>query len=103
MLLHGWPYDIHGYAEVTPLLAAAGLPGRSSRISAASARRVSSRSETLRNGEQAALALDVIALMDALEIEKAIVAGFDWGARTADIVAAHGPSVARGSSPSAAT
>lgn len=90
ILLHGWPYDIHTYADVAPLLAARGyrvivpyLRGYgSTRFLAAS---------TLRNGQQAALALDVIALMDALQIQQAIVAGCDWGARTANIVAALWP------------
>jgi len=90
MLLHGWPYDIHSYVEVARLLAAAGyrvvVPylrgfGTTRFLSAA----------TYRNGEQAVLALDVVALLDALEIERAILAGFDWGARTADIVAALWP------------
>ncbi len=90
VLLHGWPYDIHSYGEVVPLLTAAGhrvlVPylrgyGTTSFLS----------EDTLRSGEQAVLALDVIAFMDALGIESAIVAGFDWGARTADIVAALWP------------
>ena len=90
VLLHGWPYDIHSYAKVTPLLAAAGY-----RVIVPHLRGFGTTQflldETIRNGEQAALALDVISLMDALEIEKAIVAGFDWGARSADIVAALWP------------
>jgi pimeloyl-ACP methyl ester carboxylesterase len=90
LLLHGWPYDIHSYAEVAPMLASAGyhviipylrgygttrfiLPG------------------TLRNGQQSALALDVVHLMNALQVEKAVIGGFDWGARTANIVAAIWP------------
>jgi pimeloyl-ACP methyl ester carboxylesterase len=90
VLLHGWPYDIHSYVGVAPLLTAQGyrviVPylrgyGPTHFLSA----------DTFRNGEQAALALDVIALLDALAIERAIVAGFDWGARTADIVAALWP------------
>ena len=90
ILLHGWPYDIHSYVEVAPLLASAGyrviIPylrgyGTSSFLS----------SEIFRNGQPSALALDAIALMDALNIESAIIAGFDWGARTADIVAALWP------------
>jgi pimeloyl-ACP methyl ester carboxylesterase len=90
VLLHGWPYDIHSYVEVVPLLATAGhrvlVPylrgfGTTTFLS----------EKTVRNGEQAALAVDAIAFMDALEIESAIVAGFDWGARTADIVAALWP------------
>jgi pimeloyl-ACP methyl ester carboxylesterase len=87
LLRHGWPYDIHSFVEVAPLLAAAGyrviMPylrgyGTTGFLSG----------ETLRNGQQSVLARDTIALMDALEIDKAIVAGFDWGARTANIVAA---------------
>jgi pimeloyl-ACP methyl ester carboxylesterase len=90
VLLHGWPYDIHSFAEVTPLLAAAGYRVIVPHLRGFGTTRFLSE-ETFRNGEQAALALDVISLMDALEIEKAIVAGFDWGARTADIVAALWP------------
>jgi pimeloyl-ACP methyl ester carboxylesterase len=90
ILLHGWPYDIHSFVDVAPLLAAKGyrvivpyLRGYgTTRFRAA---------ETPRNGQQAVVAVDVIALMDALKIEKAIVAGFDWGARTANIVAALWP------------
>ena len=90
LLLHGWPYDIHSYVDVAPTLAAAGyrpiipyLRGYGSTSFRAD--------ETVRNGEQAALAVDAIALLDALEIDYAIVAGFDWGARTADVVAALWP------------
>jgi pimeloyl-ACP methyl ester carboxylesterase len=90
VLLHGWPYDIHSYAEVTPLLAAAGYRVIVPHLRGFGTTRFRS-GETFRNGEQAALALDVTALMDALAVEKAIVAGFDWGARTADIVAALWP------------
>ena len=90
LLLHGWPYDIHAYAEVTPALASAGyrviVPylrgyGTTTFLS----------SSTPRNGQQAALGVDGIELMDALGIGTAIVAGFDWGARTADIIAALWP------------
>ena len=90
VLLHGWPYDIHSYAEVTPLLAAAGYRVIVPHLRGFGTTRFLSE-ETFRNGEQAALALDVISLMDALQIDKAIVAGFDWGARTAGIVAALWP------------
>jgi pimeloyl-ACP methyl ester carboxylesterase len=90
VLLHGWPYDIQSYGEVTPLLAAAGHRVVVPYLRGYGTTRFLS-DETLRNGEQAALAADVIALMDALEIERAIVAGFDWGARSADIVAALWP------------
>jgi pimeloyl-ACP methyl ester carboxylesterase len=90
LLLHGWPYDIHTYVDVAPLLASAGyrviVPflrgyGRTRFLS----------DETSRNGQQAAVAVDAIALMDAIKIEKAIVAGCDWGARTANIMAALWP------------
>ena len=87
ILLHGWPYDIHAFVDVSPRLASAGyrviIPylrgyGSTSFLS----------SETFRNGQPSALALDAIALMDALRIQTPIIAGFDWGARTAGIVAA---------------
>src|SRR4029450_11720851 len=87
VLLHGWPYDIHSYVEVVPLLAAAGYRAIIPYVRGFGTTRFLSDA-TFRNGEQAALALDAIALMDALEIERAILAGFDWGARTADIIAA---------------
>jgi pimeloyl-ACP methyl ester carboxylesterase len=90
VLLHGWPYDIHSYAEVTPLLAAAGYRVIVPHLRGFGTTHFLS-DETIRNGEQAALALDVISLMDALEVEKAIIAGFDWGARSAGIVAALWP------------
>ncbi len=87
ILLHGWPYDIHSYADVTPLLTAAGF-----RVIVPYFRGYGSTrflaSETPRNGQQAALAADTLALMDALKLQHAIVAGYDWGARTANIVAA---------------
>jgi pimeloyl-ACP methyl ester carboxylesterase len=90
ILLHGWPYDIHSYVDVAPMLAAAGYRVIVPYLRGYGTTRFLS-SETFRNGEQAAVALDMIALMDALHIEKAIVAGFDWGARTADIIAALWP------------
>ena len=90
VLLHGWPYDIHSYADVAPLLTAAGYRVIVPYLRGFGTTRFLS-GETFRNGEQGALALDVIALLDALEIESAILAGFDWGARTADIVAAVWP------------
>ncbi len=90
VLLHGWPYDIHSYLEVVPLLTAAGYRVIVPHLRGYGTTRFLSN-ETLRNGEQAALALDTVALMDALGIESALVAGFDWGARTADIVAALWP------------
>jgi len=90
VLLHGWPYDIHSYADVVPLLTAAGHRVIVPYLRGFGTTRFRSE-ETVRNGEQAALALDAIALMDALAIETAVVAGFDWGARSADIVAALWP------------
>jgi len=90
MLLHGWPYDIHSFDDVVPVLAAAGYRVIVPYVRGFGTTRFLS-DERFRNGEQGALALDAIALMDALEIESAILAGFDWGARTADIVAAVWP------------
>ena len=90
VLLHGWPYDIHSYVDVAPLLAAAGYRVVVPYLRGFGTTRFLSDA-TMRNGEQAVLALDVIALLDALEIERAVLAGFDWGARTADIVAALWP------------
>ncbi|MBN9658216.1 MAG: alpha/beta hydrolase [Acidobacteria bacterium] len=95
ILLHGWPYDIHSFAEVSPRLAAAGYRVITPYLRGYGATRFLS-SETPRNGQQAALAADTIALMDALGIESAILAGFDWGARTADIVAALWPERTKG-------
>src|SRR5947208_12961813 len=90
LLLHGWPYDIHSYVDVAPLLAAAGYRVIVPYLRGSGTTRFLS-SETFRNGQQSVVALDIIALMDALKIEKAIIAGFDWGARTADIIAALWP------------
>jgi pimeloyl-ACP methyl ester carboxylesterase len=90
VLLHGWPYDIYSYADVAPLLAAKGFRVVVPYLRGYGTTRFRS-SQTFRNGQQSALALDTIALMDALKIDKAIVAGFDWGARTANIVAALWP------------
>jgi pimeloyl-ACP methyl ester carboxylesterase len=90
VLLHGWPYDIHSYAEVAPLLTAAGCRVIVPYLRGYGTTHFLSE-DAPRNGEQAALAADTIALMDALAIEKAVVAGFDWGARSADIVAALWP------------
>jgi pimeloyl-ACP methyl ester carboxylesterase len=86
ILLHGWPYDIHSYAEVAPLLAARGLRVIVPYLRGYGSTRFLSAG-TPRNGQQAALAVDVIALMDALKIARAVIAGYDWGARTANIVA----------------
>ncbi len=90
VLLHGWPYDIHSYVEVAPLLAAAGYRVLVPYLRGYGTTRFLSAA-TLRNGQQSALGVDVVALMDALGIDRAIVAGFDWGARTANIVAALWP------------
>jgi pimeloyl-ACP methyl ester carboxylesterase len=90
VLLHGWPYDIHSYAEVLPLLTTAGYRVVVPHLRGFGTTRFLS-DETPRNGEQAALAADTVALMDVLGIERAVVAGFDWGARTADILAALWP------------
>jgi pimeloyl-ACP methyl ester carboxylesterase len=90
VLLHGWPYDIHSYIDVAPLLASSGYRVVIPYLRGYGTTRFLSP-DTFRNAQQSAVALDVIALMDALKIEKAIVAGFDWGARTAAIVAALWP------------
>jgi pimeloyl-ACP methyl ester carboxylesterase len=95
LLLHGWPYDIHSYQEVTPRLAAAGHRVVVPYLRGYGTTRFLSEA-TARNGEQAALAVDAVALLDALEIETAVVAGFDWGARSADILAALWPDRVRG-------
>jgi Predicted hydrolases or acyltransferases (alpha/beta hydrolase superfamily) len=90
VLLHGWPYDIYSFIDVAPLLADKGYRVIVPYLRGYGTTRFLS-SETLRNGEPAAVAADIIALMDALKIDKAILAGFDWGARTADIIAALWP------------
>ena len=90
VLLHGWPYDIHSFADVTPALAAAGYRVIVPFVRGYGTTRFLSGG-TPRNGQQAVLAADVIALMDGLEIEKAVLGGFDWGARSADVVAALWP------------
>ncbi|HWX28604.1 MAG TPA: alpha/beta hydrolase [Steroidobacteraceae bacterium] len=90
LLLHGWPYDIHSFVEVTPLLAAAGFRVVVPYLRGFGGTRFRS-SKTVRNGQQSVLAHDAIDLMDALKIQKATLAGFDWGARTANIVAALWP------------
>ena len=84
ILLHGWPYDIHSYVEVAPLLAARGYRVIIPYLRGYGSTRFLS-GDTFRNGQPSVVAVDVIALMDALKIQKAILAGFDWGARTADI------------------
>jgi len=90
ILLHGWPYDIYSFVDVTPLLVAAGYRVIVPYLRGFGTTRFLS-SDTFRNGQQSVVALDIVALMDALKIEKAILAGFDWGARTADIMAALWP------------
>ncbi len=90
ILLHGWPYDIHSYAEVAPALAAKGY-----RVIVPSLRGYGTTrfisDKTPRNGQPSAMAKDIVNLMDALNIKQAVFAGYDWGARTADIVAALWP------------
>ena len=90
ILLHGWPYDIHSFGDVAPLLASAGHRVIVPYLRGYGTTRFISN-KAFRNGQQSALALDVIALMDALKIQTATIGGFDWGARTADIVAALWP------------
>jgi pimeloyl-ACP methyl ester carboxylesterase len=90
VLLHGWPYDIHSFVHVAPLLASAGYRVVVPYLRGYGTTRFLS-STTLRNGQQSALAQDIVDLLDALKIQKAILGGFDWGARTADIIAALWP------------
>jgi pimeloyl-ACP methyl ester carboxylesterase len=90
ILLHGWPYDIHSFIDVMPMLASARYRVLVPYLRGYGPTHFLS-SETFRNGQPSALAVDVIAFMDALKIEKAVLAGFDWGARTAGIVAALWP------------
>jgi pimeloyl-ACP methyl ester carboxylesterase len=90
ILLHGWPYDIYSFAEVTPILAAAGYRVIVPYLRGYGSTRFLS-ADTSRNGQQSVVAVDIIALMDALKIDKAILGGFDWGARTVDIIAALWP------------
>ncbi|MCY1494189.1 Haloalkane dehalogenase [compost metagenome] len=90
ILLHGWPYDIHTYVDVAPLLADAGYRVIVPYLRGYGTTRFLS-ADTPRNGQQAVIATDIIALMDALKIEKAVIGGCDWGARTANIIAATWP------------
>jgi pimeloyl-ACP methyl ester carboxylesterase len=90
LLLHGWPYDIHSYADVCPRLVSAGYRAVVPFLRGYGPTRFLSDA-TFRNGQQAALGADAVALMDALGIESAIMAGFDWGARAANVVAALWP------------
>jgi pimeloyl-ACP methyl ester carboxylesterase len=90
ILLHGWPYDIHTYVDVAPLLATKGYRVIVPYLRGYGTTRFLA-DETVRNGQQSAIATDIIALMDALGIEKATIGGCDWGARTANIIAASWP------------
>jgi pimeloyl-ACP methyl ester carboxylesterase len=90
MLLHGWPYDIYSFVDVAPLLAQAGYRVIIPYLRGYGTTRFLAH-ETMRSGQPSAVAVDIIALMDALKIEKATIAGFDWGARTANIMAALWP------------
>src|SRR5688572_1918507 len=90
ILLHGWPYDIHSFVDVTPSLISKGYRVIIPYLRGYGTTKFLSN-ETLRNGQQSAFAVDTIALMDALKIEKATIAGFDWGARTSCIIAALWP------------
>jgi pimeloyl-ACP methyl ester carboxylesterase len=95
VLLHGWPYDIHSFADVAPRLAAAGRRVIVPYLRGYGSTRFLS-AETMRNGQPSAVALDITSLMDALNIETATLAGFDWGARTADVIAALWPERCKG-------
>jgi pimeloyl-ACP methyl ester carboxylesterase len=86
ILLHGWPYDIYSFVDVTPLLASAGYRVIVPYLRGYGSTRFLS-TETFRSGQPSAVAVDIIALMDALKIQKATLAGFDWGARTANVMA----------------
>jgi pimeloyl-ACP methyl ester carboxylesterase len=90
VLLHGWPYDIHSFVDVAPLLASAGYRVIVPYLRGYGTSRFLS-SDTPRNGQQSVVAVDAIALMDALKVQKATIGGFDWGARTANIIAALWP------------
>jgi pimeloyl-ACP methyl ester carboxylesterase len=90
ILLHGWPYDIYSYVDVAPLLASAGYRVIIPYLRGYGTTRFLA-SETVRNGQQSVIAVDIIALMDALKIENATIGGYDWGARTANIIAALWP------------
>ncbi|MGF6820859.1 pimeloyl-ACP methyl ester carboxylesterase [Paraburkholderia atlantica] len=90
ILLHGWPYDIHSFADASLRIASAGYRVIVPHLRGFGTTRFLSPA-TIRNGQQSVLAVDVIALMDALKIQRAILGGFDWGARTANIVAALWP------------
>lgn len=95
ILLHGWPYDIHSFEEVAPLLAGAGYRVLMPYLRGYGTTRFLSR-DTFRNAQQTAVALDIIGMMDALKIESAVFGAFDWGARTACIIAALFPERCKG-------
>jgi pimeloyl-ACP methyl ester carboxylesterase len=95
ILLHGWPYDIHSYIDVVPMLTRAGYRVLVPYLRGYGSTRFRDPN-AVRNGEPAALASDIVAFMDALKVDKAILAGYDWGARTADIVAALWPERVKG-------
>ena len=95
ILLHGWPYDIYSFVDATPLLAAAGYRVIVPYLRGYGTTRFLS-SKTMRNGQQSVVAVDIIALMDALKIQTAVIAGFDWGARTACIMAVLWPQRCKG-------
>jgi pimeloyl-ACP methyl ester carboxylesterase len=95
LLLHGWPYDIYSFADVTPMLAAAGYRVIVPYLRGYGGTRFLSN-DTFRNGQPSAVALDTTALMDALNIQQAVIGGFDWGARTGDIIAALWPERCKG-------
>jgi pimeloyl-ACP methyl ester carboxylesterase len=95
ILLHGWPYDIHSFVDVAPLLAARGYRVIVPYLRGCGTTRFLSP-DTFRNGEPAAVAVDITAMMDALGIKSAVIGGFDWGARTGDIIAARWPDRCRG-------
>ncbi len=90
ILLHGWPYDIYSFVDVAPLLASAGYRVIVPYLRGYGTTRFLSN-DTFRNAQQAAVALDIIALMDALKIGKPVIGGFDWGGRTANIIGAVWP------------
>ncbi|CAD6561716.1 Haloalkane dehalogenase [Paraburkholderia hiiakae] len=90
VLLHGWPYDIYSFAEVTPILVAAGHRVLVPYLRGYGSTRFVS-ADTPRNGQQAVVAVDIVAFMDALKVKQAVIGGFDWGARTANIIAALWP------------
>ncbi len=95
ILLHGWPYDIYSFVDVGPLLASAGYRIIVPYLRGYGTTRFLS-GDTMRNGQQSVVGVDIVALMDVLKIEKATIGGFDWGARTADIIAALWPERCKG-------